>query len=209
VATAQSRADSPIAHRYGWCRLPPLAYRSAPHTASVAISTHSPGGAEDSRTARSGTSCQPESQPMTVRQAVPGVGVSGLGGGIRGPGSLPSAGERRRRPIWLRVISGVCHELRQMPADRPVALVPHSNLGLERLRSCTSRRPAATEPFFGRCASSHTGDHVGVHIGGSRTCLAGGLRYVRWSGRQTARAAGQPSIAAFAVAWRCAWCRAR
>ena len=33
-------------------------------------------------------------------------------------------------PFWLRVVSGVCHELRQMPADRPVALVPHSKLGL-------------------------------------------------------------------------------
>jgi len=28
------------------------------------------------------------------------------------------------------VVSGVCHELRQMSADRPVALVPDSNLGL-------------------------------------------------------------------------------
>ena len=67
--------------------------------------------------------------PPTI-SAVPGVGVSGLGGGIRGPGSLPAAGERRRWPIWLRVVSGVCDELRQMPAGRPVALVPHSNVGL-------------------------------------------------------------------------------
>ena len=28
------------------------------------------------------------------------------------------------------VVSGVFHELRQMSADRPVALVPHSNVGL-------------------------------------------------------------------------------
>jgi hypothetical protein len=44
--------------------------------------------------------------------------------------SLTAAGERRRWPIWLLVVSGVCHELRQMSADRPVALVPHSNAGL-------------------------------------------------------------------------------
>jgi hypothetical protein len=32
--------------------------------------------------------------------------------------------------MWLRVVSGVCHEVRQMSADRPVALVPHSSVGL-------------------------------------------------------------------------------
>ncbi len=59
-----------------------------------------------------------------------GVGVLGFRGGIRGPSSLPGAGERRRSPIWLRVVSSVCDGLRQMSADRPAALVPHSNAGL-------------------------------------------------------------------------------
>ena len=36
---------------------------------------------------------------ILYRSAVPGIGVSGLSGGIRGPGSLPAAGERRRWPI--------------------------------------------------------------------------------------------------------------
>ena len=68
--------------------------------------------------------------------------VAGLGGGLllavtvqhtrhhgqrlpgRGGGSGLGAGSGDA------VVSGVCHELRPMPADRPAALVPHSNVGL-------------------------------------------------------------------------------
>lgn len=60
---------------------------------------------------------------------------------------------------------------------------------------------------LGRVLGCQADHGTAVQNGGSRTCLAGGLRHVRWSGRQTARAAGQPSIAAFAVACRYAWCQ--